>query len=72
MSLIQPTRRALIGALVTGPAIVRVASLMPVRALPADKDPFTLKLVERDGREYLQIRYKGEDGIVRSSFLSVL
>jgi len=38
MSIIQPTRRGLIGgmaALFAGPAIVRASSLMPVRSTPA-------------------------------------
>lgn len=71
MSLIQPTRRGLIGALIAGPAIVRVASIMPVRTMPPD-DELVLQSVVRNGRECLQIKYKCEDGTIRSSFMSVL
>lgn len=71
MSLIQPTRRSLIGALVAGPAIVRVASIMPVRAAPLE-DYRALQSVMRDSREYLEIKYKGEDGLIHSCFVSAL
>lgn len=66
MSLIQPTRRGLIGALIAGPAIVRVASIMPVRGMPLE-DPFVIETARYNGRDYLLIKHKCEDGIIRSS-----
>lgn len=70
MSLIQPTRRGLIGALIAGPAIVRVASIMPVRTLPVS-NPFTFEHIHVGEGQYLRFMYRHEDGIVRSSLLQV-
>lgn len=68
MSLIQPTRRSIIGMLMAGPAIVRVASIMPVRALPLE-DQTIIEWVKHNGMEYIQIKHKCEDGVIRTSLL---
>lgn len=71
MSLIQPTRRGFLGALIAGPAIVQAASIMPVRPLPLE-DQFIIESIQWEGLPYLRIKYKCEDGIIRSKMVSVL
>lgn len=72
MSLIQPTRRGLIGALIAGPAIVRVASIMPVRAPPIVSNPFTFEHIQVGEGQYLRFMFRHEDGIIRSTRIAVL
>lgn len=71
MSLIQPTRRGLIGALIASPAVVRMASIMPVRSLLVE-DQGPIESVLWEGREYILIKRKGGDGVIRSSLLMLV